>query len=746
MYSMAHPKHDRTDFNDIARCLNILIAQSLSNDVHKQSANKFFVKTARKCLGESQSLEAIRGYFYNIKPGMGNIILNFNISTSAFVRPILVSEFLTDNTTFNIGEPEALLRKLRVYIEHEHLFYNPEKMPKINGEHSRMWHVRGLSGIPIGKQTFRNKKRDEDGKFMRDSINRYVYEGSEFTVIDCLKTVFRRTIDASLKAVNVSPNNDDPIWYPHEFLRIVPFQVYSKPVPERLTQAMVGEACHDPAISRAMIQAEGLSSLGFVAGERSKTFNLRNDVPVQLHCGMLHVPSLGLGFPQVYYRQPVNKRASSWPVPDDTKFRFLTTREKPFKYVLLKAPGVDNSSLQFYDNLLRAHITRCGFNPNQAQNVNPANNKLVTSLADLEPVLKLAQTTSVNLNLCDRKFGLHSVCMVENLKKSDRAFVQYMQNISMKVNLKFGGINHTALAPNERFPDTMFLGADLIHAISGTIAAVVGSVDPNVGRCLGSIIYTLEDMVYERLLHWEKFLIQHQMRKLPEKIIYYRDGASSGHYGKIQDVELAASDRAYAKARTALKLTSQPIKLTAVIVTKRHHTRFYFLPGQQGDKWGNGNTLPGTSVDKLVTSPYYQDFFLQSHSGIKGTARPAHYFVLQNDNPSLNLNKLRDLTHKLCYSYCRSTTGVSYVSPTYYADRLCERAALYMKEIAPNGIPWPHPRPRGPSGSYQWLKDVDAWFKKIEREFHPYREIPGVPVWGKYAPWKSQLADVMFWM
>ena len=34
---------------------------------------------------------------------------------------------------------------------------------------------------------------------------------------------------------------------------------------------------------------------------------------------------------------------------------------------------------------------------------------------------------------------------------------------------------------------------------------------------------------------------------------------------------------------------------------------------------------------RLVTSPYYRDFYLQSHSAIKGTARPTHHFVLRND-------------------------------------------------------------------------------------------------------------------
>jgi eukaryotic translation initiation factor 2C len=158
------------------------------------------------------------------------------------------------------------------------------------------------------------------------------------------------------------------------------------------------------------------------------------------------------------------------------------------------------------------------------------------------------------------------------------------------------------------------------------------------------IIYNLEEMVYERLLHRaEVNLPKTGTRKLPGKIIYYRDGVSSSHYSKVQKLELAAIRRAYDKAKTTLKLDDMKLELTAVIVTKRHHTRFYPLNQAQGDMWGNWNTFPGTSVDKLVTSPYYQDFFLQSHIGIKGTAKPTHYFVLVKEDKTMTLRGLRDL-------------------------------------------------------------------------------------------------------
>ena len=64
----------------------------------------------------------------------------------------------------------------------------------------------------------------------------------------------------------------DPVWFPQEFLRIVPFQIYGAQVPEHLTSAMINEACRDPAQSRMLIETEGLQSLGFVPGRDSSFF------------------------------------------------------------------------------------------------------------------------------------------------------------------------------------------------------------------------------------------------------------------------------------------------------------------------------------------------------------------------------------------------------------------------------------------------------------------------------------------
>jgi hypothetical protein len=101
-------------------------------------------------------------------------------------------------------------------------------------------------------------------------------------------------------------------------------------------------------------------------------------------------------------------------------------------------------------------------------------------------------------------------------------------------------------------------------------------------------------------------------------------------------------------------------EITAVIVTKRHHTRFF-----PKDVKPRLNCAPRMVVDSGVTSPCYFDFFLQSHFAPIGTARSTYYVVLENEISS-NPRQLQDFTNLLCYTYVRATLPVGYVPPIYY--------------------------------------------------------------------------------
>lgn len=53
------------------------------------------------------------------------------------------------------------------------------------------------------------------------------------------------------------------MWYAQELLRIVPYQIYTRTVPDDLTGSMVEQAALDPASSQRLIEYEGLRHLGF---------------------------------------------------------------------------------------------------------------------------------------------------------------------------------------------------------------------------------------------------------------------------------------------------------------------------------------------------------------------------------------------------------------------------------------------------------------------------------------------------
>ena len=280
----------------------------------------------------------------------------------------------------------------------------------------------------------------------------------------------------------------------------------------------------------------------------------------------------------------------------------------------------------------------------------------------------------------DVRYGLMTHCCVVSSKlKAGPGRSQLLANWAMKWNLMAGGINQRIPAENmgkQSFAalcspwlqmvrettlsvvlgilstaKTMVVGIDVTHPSalslqgSPSVAGVVASFDAKCGqfpasvRCQESrkeMVTELEDMVVERLEVWQK----HNANTLPENVLVYRDGVSDGQLLTVLTQESAAFDMAFAKVYPSDDLKP---KLTIVIVGKRHHTRFY--PTKQEDADGSGNPKNGTIVDRGITSEKFWDFYLQAHTGIQGTARPAHYTVVK-DQIGFNADDLEQL---VCY-------------------------------------------------------------------------------------------------
>ena len=60
----------------------------------------------------------------------------------------------------------------------------------------------------------------------------------------------------------------------------------------------------------------------------------------------------------------------------------------------------------------------------------------------------------------------------------------------------------------------------------------------------------------------------------------------------------------------------------------------------------------GTVVDHSVTHPTEYDWYLNSHAGLQGTSKSAHYHVL-HDDAGMPIDELQTFTYLTTYLYCR---------------------------------------------------------------------------------------------
>ncbi|KAF2865134.1 hypothetical protein BDV95DRAFT_612925 [Massariosphaeria phaeospora] len=722
----------RADFNfdPIVTALNMVVSKSFSNQVFQLSSNKFFLKKGHNDLtgprGICHALCTIRGYFYTVKPGMQKVLLNVNAATSAFFRPLTVDEFLRD-PTFPLEDRERILRTLQVYIDPERLdvadVKDQDHVDYLNKPQNRIKKINNL-GSMIGEPAMKFKK------FIKVADDQWQEAANYTTVVDHLITTFGKRFNTNLKAVNVG-DNEDPVWYPQEYLRILPYQIYKRLLPDNLTEGMLGHACHAAPTSRALVEVEGLEGLGINPVDGQQPFPGCTQIiiePKMLQIPCARMPALSILYGATTDVKRPNEEEARWNLRGNTKF--LESPGGALNYYFVTGPGLKDSNTSWiYQTAFQQQVKEYGVSTGATcygeQTMLHQSTGHVDLTAEFKSTLKSLQQIKPGGNIAilllakrdipaysafkdivDRSLGLQSICLTEapNLRGSQCKDVmgisQYMANIMMKANLKLAGRNHSSadrktsnsqrttnsvqqILESKLLQNTLILGADVTHPGSGSligcpsIAAVVGSVDDAGGKFLGSmrvqekckteIIDDLEIMVKERV---DAYRIHR--KKFPTKILYYRDGVSASQYEEVKTTELPKIQAGFKKAGGSGK-----VLITAVVAVKRHHTRLYPISGTGA---GNGNCKSGTLVDSAITSPYFSDFFLQSHHGLKGTAIPTHYFMLQNDLV-LPETLLHELTYKLCYTYVRATTGVSYAPPAYYADRLCERGRCYLRHF-----------------------------------------------------------------
>lgn len=642
--------------------------------------NRYFFASAMPPTKLGGGLEAWRGFFTSVRPTHKQLMVNVNVCTTAFYRPGNLAQAMIEYRNHSFGARYSTFT-LKVRVETTHL-----------GHRKTVNHISDLT--------------PDTYKFHCDDFG-----GAEVSVT----TYFKRKYGITLRHLDLPlvdlGSQKKSILVPPEVCEILPNQAFKGKLSDENVSMMIKVAANPPNINAGAIIDQGLNLLGFRTGKGPL-----DAFGISVGREMAVIPGRILPSPGIKYGQGsphVDDRAS-WNLRD-VKFA-KGTQLNNWLVLLLQDNNRDEfesvndpqlrSTVSSFINTLKAcgiqvlrdpTFLQCSLPPKDSRD--PIRGKSITTIrASLQSVkskpeliLVILPSTDKHIynglkHLCDSFLDVQTVCV--QVGKFRKGQPQYFANVALKINMKLNGVNHVLDTTSMKwlhFKPTMIVGIDVTHPSPGnvpgtpSIAAVVASVDNQFAQYPASmeIQESRKEMVsnLDRMLRERLHLYQRTNKKLPDRILIYRDGVSEGQFPAVIAEELPLMHKACRQFDLPKKY--EP-KITIVICGKRHHTRFYPTDTSGADQ--KGNPKPGTVVDRGVTAIYDFDFFLQAHGALQGTSRPSHYYVI-HDQIGFQADELQTLTNSLSYMFSRATKAVSLVSPAYFADLACERGRCYLHKL-----------------------------------------------------------------
>ncbi|KAJ3529107.1 hypothetical protein NM688_g7899 [Phlebia brevispora] len=658
------------------------------------NVRSFFTDREKQDIGNG--LVLWRGYFQSVRPAIGRMLINIDISTAAMykdgsLKDVCADFFKRGNRPFD-----------------DRLLFSRTLPPR-----ERLRLQRFLYGIrittigPDGQlgKTPRVLKRLSEAS-ARD--HRFTLrEGGTMTVMEYFQKTYNRTLQwPDFPCVEVG----NGALIPMELCRVLPGQIMRKQIPSDKVKEVVKFSTKKPGERLSSIR-NGLGVLAYGQSEYVQEFGMHvqdQQGPLSVNARILQPPKLQYGGQSA----AIIPQDGAWNMANRKFYKPVTIErwciavfEKPARFgqplanelikqfamacqdvgiiVSEKEPVIGYADPQ---NNISAHMFQF-YLPQELKAIgqrsrNKHSQRLPNLIVAILPDNATELYTAIK-HFGDVEVGIPTQCM--KATKCTGANKQYYANVCLKVNVKLGGINtvpdprSVAILTDPHNP-TIVMGADVIHPAAHSegrpsFAALVANVDSDTAKYIADcrvqtsrqeMIEDLEAMAKGMLEMYMDYRVKMEKKPnpAPKRIIFYRDGVSEGQFKQVLEKELPSIQKACAS------LNIKP-GITVIVVGKRHHVRFFPMNPSEADK--SGNCKAGTVIDREITHPLELDFYLQSHAGLLGTSRPAHYNVLHDDN-GFSADAIQALSFALCHVYARSTRSVSIPAPVYYADIVCSRA------------------------------------------------------------------------
>ncbi|CAF0973268.1 unnamed protein product [Adineta steineri] len=658
---------------DSIRIIETLFKQRARNDLIAIRNQFYDRKQKLDDLGDGRGMA--NGFYQALFLTQGGPTLNINLAFTCFYMPLNFVEFATKYLRKDItkGLSEIELQGFKRIVRNM-------LIETLHTGRDIRYRIRGF-GLPANQIMFVRGASDDAGDASL---------GEKISVADFFAEKYQKLKYPHLPCIDgMSGTQKRANWLPMEFVKLVAWERSLKPL-DSVQRALVTKKSVIKPDQRYNQIMNVVQNRQFDSDPYLKELNIKVETKEMLQLKARILPP-----PEVKYRGQGNSDVTErvnfgkWTIRN----RFYTTRDiSKWGMVYFGSKPTENviQTLKDFETQLPPLLQRYGI----LIKSKPITIAKPPTKEEIEKTLVNAskehwQLTVVVLNntldnvydyvkQCgNQRYGLVTQCVsYQSLEKNIGKLDMYVQNLSQKINAKMGCINgivnlKAALSRPSNEDLFMFFGADVTHTTCSaerpSIAAVVGSRDPTnslyaarlceqypkLGRCSMEIIKDLDAMIIDLL----QVFARSCANRLPNKIVFYRDGVDDGQYQKVLDNEVAKIKQAF---RTIYVNRAQP-KLTFIIVKKRHNTRFFVYDGQM-----TKNVEAGTVVDHQITHPSQFDFYLCSQAALMGTSRPALYHVL-HDEIGFTSDEIQQLTYWLCHTDARCSKAVSVPAPIHYA-------------------------------------------------------------------------------
>ncbi|KAJ7632788.1 argonaute-like protein [Roridomyces roridus] len=677
--------------------LNLLLRQAFKENYPTNYGGSFFGPAGMQPV-QGSGIELWRGFFQSVRPTLGKLLVTVDVAMAAVYQSGRVLDIA--GTLLNIRDVRQLhladerdLRKLQVY------FKNRQVICRTTGNATKTIYeiVRG----PIGEYRF---EIEQNGSRYITTIAEHLLRAHNITL----------GYPGSFGVRISGASAPFPVILPAECVKVIPGQPYKKRLPANVTDAAVQFATMKPRQRYEAITGGHNPQIpspihGFANSQYIIQSGMQiNQRPIELQAKIIDAPQIR------FARSSKRPKNGVWNLLDQT-FK-NSTNMRAWGFVNFEY-GIQQDAVRMMKVLVEC-CQKLGMDIDvpaafiQAGNIQAAEKDLDRLRSDIfqrakkvDMIIVLLparadETRHIVKYWGDVKNGIRTSCLRED--KLRKALKQWkdkgdsqVTNQVCRLNARMGGqyavpefqeIRQLQLAG-----EFLIMGTDVSHPSPGSnrpsIASLVWSTNPEATSYVAytsvqpsrvEIIQELKEMVKRAL---RDFANHPRNPRPPKTIIIFRDGCSEGEIQAVRAAEVTAIQDAcrevWANAKLDVKKFPYP-KLTFIVVVKRHHTVFFPKDPQNprsADK--NGNCLAGLAVERL-RSPMIPGFFLQSHAPILGTARPAQYSILHDDNYNFDCPRIQQLSFELTHVYAKATRSISIPAPTYYADIVCGRAKFHF--------------------------------------------------------------------